>query len=139
MKVTECDGLKGDKVTFECRKVYWKDYKKEREYVFSLRPDYRQYLKAGQVDRNLRIAFENSKLPLSSDAIISIIDEKDWKVIDGDMEYLVKDFGTQLNIYEREEALWKGVSSMDFDLSYEGKMVGSVVCVLDRPMRIKKP
>lgn len=72
---------------------------KQDMYLFSLKPDYRDYLKEGPVVDELRKAFEMQKHSLSSNAQISKRNGQ-WIVTEDHREtYWVKDTGTQLNIY----------------------------------------
>lgn len=80
----------------------------ERWY-FSLKPDYKQYLKNGLVQNQLRKAFDDHKNLLSSNAIITSKDEKHWDIWDitkcGKKKkfkikrFLIEEASTHLNIY----------------------------------------
>ena len=76
----------------------------ERWY-FSLKPDYKQYMKNGIVQNQLRKAFEENKNPLSTNAIITSKDEKHWDIKDRNKKrfkrFLIEDAGTHLNIYHQ--------------------------------------
>ena len=69
------------------------------EYLFSLKPEYRRYLKEGAVSNELSKAFEDNQQPLTSNARLTQRDEKKWTITDGMKEYRIEDSGTKLNIY----------------------------------------
>jgi hypothetical protein len=70
-------------------------------YLFSLEPNYKQYLKDGNVDNKLKKEFADNKVSLSNKAKLSKIDEKYWEIVDIKKRYGIKDTDTQLNIYNR--------------------------------------
>ncbi|OQX21014.1 MAG: hypothetical protein BWK75_04095 [Candidatus Altiarchaeales archaeon A3] len=74
-------------------------------YLFSLTPEYKQYLQCSDVDDELKNEFKESKCFLSNEAKLSRIDEKKWNIVDFNREYKIKDVGVQLNIYEKRIAL----------------------------------
>ena len=80
------------------------------KYLFSLEPDYKQYLKDDNVDDKLKREFADNKESLSSKAKLSKIDEKYWEIVDDKKRYGIEDTNTQLNIYETKTPLpsiWK--------------------------------
>jgi tetratricopeptide (TPR) repeat protein len=68
-------------------------------HLFSLEPDYKQYLIEGDVTDELKMAFKDNSYPISSNAKIIRIYEDKWKIIDGNKIYVIKDTSRQLNIY----------------------------------------
>ena len=73
----------------------------DKNYLFSLNINYKQYLKDGIIDNTLRKAFENSKIPLSTGAKISKRDDNHWEIIDSTKNYKIEYTGIHLNIYYR--------------------------------------
>ncbi|HUV02300.1 MAG TPA: hypothetical protein VMW67_02460 [Desulfobacteria bacterium] len=76
------------------------------QWYFSLKPDYKQYLKDGIVQNQLRKAFDENKNRLSINAIITSKNEKHWEIINcGNKKkfkkFLIEDVGTHLNIYHQ--------------------------------------
>jgi hypothetical protein len=76
-----------------------KEKEKEKDLLFSLDPRCRPHLKEGDVDEKLKKAFEDEKQSLSPGAEVSIIDGKQWKIMDGKTQYRIEDMG--LNIYKK--------------------------------------
>jgi hypothetical protein len=72
---------------------------KEKYLLFSLDPSYREHLKEGDVNDELKKVFEYNKKPLTSEAKVSKIDEKQWQIIDGKKQYSIEDTG--LGIYKK--------------------------------------
>lgn len=71
------------------------------EYKFSLELKHKEFLQYGRVDNNLITIFEINKCSLSDKAMVSKFDnEKNWKIVDGALEYIIKEVDTQLNVYE---------------------------------------
>lgn len=71
------------------------------EYKFSLELKYKEFLRYGRVDNNLITIFESNKYSLSDKAIVSKLnDEKNWKIMDDALEYIIKEVNTRLNVYE---------------------------------------
>ncbi len=70
-------------------------------YLFSLEPEYKQYLQSSDIDEKLKNEFEESKCFLSGEAKLFRIDEKNWNIMDFNGMYKIKDMGVQLNIYEK--------------------------------------
>lgn len=73
--------------------------KKKPKPLFTLESDYNQNLKAGNINENLRTAFEKNNHPLSEIAKIYKIDEKKWKIKDEKI-FLIEDTGKDLKIYK---------------------------------------
>jgi putative CRISPR-associated protein (TIGR02619 family) len=71
----------------------------ENQYLFCLNPDYKQYLNDGEVNSELKKGFEENKQSLSTDAVVSKIEEKHWRIVDGKRGYKIEDTETQLNMY----------------------------------------
>lgn len=85
-------------------------YKSQCEFhiwtsLFGLKSKYKQYLKDGPVNAELINVFKSNKRSLSSNTIISKIDEKNWEIVDKKADknkkytYRIKDTGEQLNVY----------------------------------------
>jgi hypothetical protein len=86
---------------FSDKKILLNGLNRKKEYLFSLNPYHKQYLKDGDVNDNLKKEFEGNKLFLSSKVKISERDEKQWVVaVDGNIRYIIEDTGTRLNVYE---------------------------------------
>ncbi len=68
-------------------------------HLFILNPEYMQYFKDGKVDAELKNAFMNEKISLSSDAKIYELYEKNWMLIDETEYYRIEESKGQLNIY----------------------------------------
>jgi hypothetical protein len=71
--------------------------------LFDVPPSYKQYLKEGAVDEMLKNKFKEKKEPLSPGAKVSIIDDKHWEIVDGEMQYRVEDKGKRLDIYKKKK------------------------------------
>jgi len=76
-------------------------------YLFSLSLSYKQYLKTGAVDEQLKEAFKDNKISLSNSDMISRIDDKNWKIQDKDWirkskieYYIIEETDKDLKIYE---------------------------------------
>jgi hypothetical protein len=70
--------------------------------LFSVDPSHRQHLKDGDVDAKLKNVFKENKHSLSSEAKVSNIAKKQWKIVDGETQYRVdEDTGKRLNIYKK--------------------------------------
>jgi hypothetical protein len=74
---------------------------KEKYLLFSLDPSYRPHLKEGDVDEKLKKVFEDNKQPLSTEVNVSKIAEKQWKIVDGEMQYNIEDTEKRLNVYKK--------------------------------------
>ena len=70
----------------------------KRDYLFSLGPEYRQYLEDGKVNDELREAFEDNNKSLSNEAKIFEMEEKAWEIFDGTESYRIEDTGNELTI-----------------------------------------
>jgi hypothetical protein len=77
------------------------DRVRNKVYLFSLVPEYKQYLQSGLVVDNLMNAFEKKNQSFSHNASIALIDGKKWRITDGTREYTIEDFGTELKVYEK--------------------------------------
>ncbi|MBE9592179.1 MAG: hypothetical protein IMF19_01740, partial [Proteobacteria bacterium] len=66
-----------------------------------LDPSYRPHLKEGNVDEKLKKVFEDNEQSLSSEAKVSKIAEKQWQIVDGEMQYRIEDTEKRLDIYKR--------------------------------------
>ena len=67
-------------------------------YLFSLDLNYKQYLKTGEIDKQLRKALE--RIYISSSAKISKINEKKWEITDRGHPYIIEETDKKLNIYD---------------------------------------
>jgi CRISPR-associated endonuclease Cas3-HD len=80
--------------------------KKIKGYLFSLPLEYSGYLAKGPINEKLKNAFAENKNELSPMAEkICQIDENVWKIIDADKEYLIKTFGSALDIYKEKSPI----------------------------------
>lgn len=77
------------------------DKLREKGYLFSLKPEYRQYLKHGLITKYLTFALKKKNLSISSKANVEIINEKKWRITDGSKEYTIEDIETKLKVYEK--------------------------------------
>lgn len=68
-------------------------------YLFSLKPDYKKYLKEGNIEYKLKKEFEDKKQPLSDKARVSKTDETNWEIEDSRLKYRIEEVGINLNIY----------------------------------------
>ncbi len=66
-------------------------------FLFSLELKYKQYLRDGKINEELRTAFKNNRHTLADDAKVSQIDEKHWEVVDGKERYGIEDTGKKLH------------------------------------------
>ena len=71
-------------------------------YLFSLNPDYKQYLKEGNIEYKLKKEFEDKKRSLSNKARVSKTDETNWEIKDSELKYRIEDVGINLNIYSSQ-------------------------------------
>jgi hypothetical protein len=74
--------------------------KKYAEYLFSLKPEYKQYMKNSEVDEQLRMAFMDKNISLSSDAKIFKRGRKNWSITDRSKTYKIVDMDERLEVYE---------------------------------------
>lgn len=79
------------------------EFRKKFGYLFSVKPNYKQYLKDGNIDNNLKNEFKNSKQSLSNKAEVSKTDEKHWEIVDSGKRYIIEDTDTKLNIYDGKQ------------------------------------
>ncbi|MCK5176842.1 MAG: HEAT repeat domain-containing protein, partial [Candidatus Aenigmarchaeota archaeon] len=92
------DKITGDNQSF-------KSLKDENElisekYLFSLElTTYKKYLKDGEVEKELKKAFEDKKILLDKDN--AIISKMNWIIKDRGMVYLIKDEEGKLNVYSK--------------------------------------
>ncbi len=70
-----------------------------KKHLFELDLNAKQHLNPGGVDEELREIFKNEEITLSSNARISKIDEKNWKISDIADKYVIEESDDQLNIY----------------------------------------
>ncbi|MCK4405587.1 MAG: hypothetical protein KAV43_03665 [Hadesarchaea archaeon] len=70
-------------------------------YLFSLPLELKQELQQKQVSENLREIFKQHRYVLSEQAEIQPINNKEWKILDGKKEYVIKEGNEQLNIYKQ--------------------------------------
>lgn len=70
-------------------------------YLFSLPLELKQELQQKQVSENLREIFKQHRYILSEQAEIQPINNKEWKILDGKREYVIKEGNEQLNIYKQ--------------------------------------
>ncbi len=70
-------------------------------YLFSLQLELKQELQQKQVSEKLREIFNQHKYTLSEQAEIQPINSKEWKILDGKREYVIKEGNEQLNIYKQ--------------------------------------
>jgi len=74
-----------------------------RKCLFKLKPkpNYKQYLKTGGVDEQLRKKFERNNVSLPSSAMILQINEKTWEIKASAGSYIINDVGERINVYIR--------------------------------------
>ena len=61
------------------------------DYLFVLENEYNQYLKEGNIDNELKDAFQAKDFPITNfDAEISKIDNNNWVIFDGNKKYFIK-------------------------------------------------
>lgn len=72
----------------------------KKKFLFNLERKFRQDLIDEVVSAELRAAFENEKLSLSSAALITQIDDMHWSLEDEKNAYEIEDKGTRLDIYK---------------------------------------
>lgn len=87
--------------------------KTEDKFLFSLNLEDRQYLKKGNISKELIKAFENNSIIISNESKVEDINNKKWEIRDGDKIYIIKDSGTDIDIYSQE------ISENMFDLPEE--------------------
>jgi len=81
-------------------------FENEKLYLFSLDLAYKKYLKEGVVDEQLRKAFKDNKISLSTNSMTSEVNNRRWKVYKNLMKYgkaeyyLIEETGKELKIYE---------------------------------------
>ncbi len=85
-------------------------------HLFDIDSKYKQYLTTGEVDERLKKIFKDNNITLSDNAIITRIDDKTWRIIDGDKSYIVSETDEGLKIYTTKE-----VYSHLFDLNPDDK------------------
>ena len=78
-----------------------KEEAKEKYLLFSVDPSYRQHLKEGDIDDKLKEVFEVNEESLTTEAKVSKIAEKQWKIVDGEMQYNIEDAKKRLDIYKK--------------------------------------
>jgi hypothetical protein len=74
--------------------------KLKKKSLFNLDQSYKQCLKDGDVDAELKKVFKEKEQPLTSEAKVSKIPEQ-WRIVDGKKQYRVEDSGKQLDIYKK--------------------------------------
>lgn len=74
-------------------------YKKSTS-LFCLELTYKEYLKEGPVDEDLKEVFNKNKEQLSGEAKITMISKKKWKIIDRNSNYNIEETKKELNIYK---------------------------------------
>ncbi|ODS34867.1 hypothetical protein BEH94_09960 [Candidatus Altiarchaeales archaeon WOR_SM1_SCG] len=86
-------------------------YKIDENYLFSLEPEYKQYLKEKKVNKKLIEVFEDNDYFLFKDTKISKIDLISWEIKTGVSSYKIKDRGKQLDVYYTgiEEGIEEGI------------------------------
>ena len=80
------------------QRVYY--FYKKSICKFSLNFTYKEYLKEGPVDEDLKEIFKKNKQHLSGEAKISIIRKKIWEINDGKVKYRIEQSKKELNIFE---------------------------------------
>ncbi len=91
-------------------------------FLFSLDIEYNLNMSEGQVDENLKAAFEEKDSTLSDESQLHIIDEKSWEIIDGSTTYRIEDTDTELSISE--------VDTIGYAFMAEGKGYGGTIEIL---------
>jgi len=106
------------------------DYLKH-PYLFSLNLDNKQYFRDGKVSDSIRDIFNSNGQTLSTEAILSKIDGKHWKIEDSPREYLIKDTKTQRECLIKDTKIQLKVfgvfNKLEFDLI---KVIGQFYKVL---------
>lgn len=92
-------GKSDDFKEFEIKFVGVKNSLKGNEYLFSLILNYTQFLKNGNVSKELIDAFKNFNYQISNNSRITKIDEKNWEIADGLKKYKIEKTKIKLNIY----------------------------------------
>ena len=69
-----------------------------RRHLFNLNLTYNQYLRNVDVNKELINVFKDKGYPISKNAKILEINDKEWEIIDKTVSYTVKEFGKELNI-----------------------------------------
>ena len=102
--------------------------KREPVELFNLGPEYTQYLQDGMVHEELRQVFDDRRMSLSSEAVLTRADATHWEIIDGTERYAIEDTGTAINIigekkeYEKEDPMQAQKAKEKFkELTDEGK------------------
>ncbi len=70
---------------------------------------YKYLLKDGEVNEEVRKAFEYSYVSLSSSAIVSEISDKNWKINDGGMVYMISETTNNLHIQNTQNTVPKNI------------------------------
>ncbi|MFQ6129525.1 MAG: transcription elongation factor subunit Spt4 [Candidatus Hadarchaeaceae archaeon] len=70
-------------------------------YLFSFPLELKQELQQKQVSEKLREIFKQHGYAFSEQAEVEPIDSKEWKILDGKKEYVIKEGNEQLNIYKQ--------------------------------------
>ena len=81
----------------------FKEFFKQKVYLFNLLSLYKKYLGDGLVESELKKVFKEKDhvYVLSDNATMLTIDKRSWKITDGSREYVIEDDGVQLNIYQK--------------------------------------
>ncbi len=80
----------------------WKEKAKEKQgpkYLLGIGMSYKQYLRKGPVNRTLVNTLRKSGLILTENARFFRKNDRNWEIRDEDRKYLIRDNGTQLEIY----------------------------------------
>lgn len=85
-------------VPFAKLRRYVNEKLRKHLFIFTLNPEYRQYLKKDAVPKKLRKAFEREEHRLPPDAKISR-GRKGWMVTANEEKYIVEDAGDKLKVY----------------------------------------
>ncbi|ODS40213.1 hypothetical protein BEH94_07395 [Candidatus Altiarchaeales archaeon WOR_SM1_SCG] len=84
----------------------------DKKYLFKLTAEDKQYLKEGIIGNELRKAFENSQLLLSSEANITKEDDKYWRIEDGMKKYIIVDKDSEIKIYKKKDLKPKQITQL---------------------------
>jgi len=69
------------------------------KYLFSIRPNFKTDLETNKISEDLRKVFKDKEYPLSDDVKLLTVANNEWKIWDGEMEYVIRESDNQLNIY----------------------------------------
>ena len=81
---------------------------------FSLNSNYKYLLKDGRVNSELRKAFEYSYVSLSSNSVVSKIDDKHWKIRDGKKIYRIEETTENLHVQNTQNTVPENIIKIIF-------------------------